>query len=372
MMNNLIWHGPFCGQSGYEVITRELLLALDKIGVKIRLQPASGWNREMIQLPLDVQSRFKRMIHNKVPEGTPCIMHQKDQEAILKLITPETKKYCYTLFETNKLPKPWIDGLKKMEKVFTFSNFNKNCWKELDNVHVLPYGVSKEFKEDMSAANILNKKGYTFLCNGDFVERKNFEGLMKAYVEEFDSSDDVTLILKTHFGGFTKRNQEALKDDIQRYVNDLGKTNPPKILIFLDKIQVEDMVALYKACDCFVLPSKGEGLGLPILEAMACGKPIIATDWSALSELPFEGIRIPATEEVIDNIEFIKKCPHALNHKWAKIDNKDIRKALREAFTNQEEYKTMGEHNAKIAKDLHWHNAALEMMRVIGGAECTS
>jgi len=66
---------------------------------------------------------------------------------------------------------------------------------------------------------------------------------MKAYVEEFDSSDDVTLILKTHFGGFTKRNQEALKDDIQRYVNDLGKTNPPKILIFLDKIQVEDMVA---------------------------------------------------------------------------------------------------------------------------------
>ena len=63
--------------------------------------------------------------------------------------------------------------------------------------------------------------------------------------------------------------------------------------------------------------------------------------------------------------------PHALNHKWAKIDNKDIRKALREAFTNQKEYKTMGEHNAKIAKDLHWHNAALEMMRVIGGAECT-
>ena len=38
---------------------------------------------------------------------------------------------------------------------------------------------------------------------------------------------------------------------------------------------------LYRSSDCFVLPTRGEGWGLPIIEAMACGVPVIATSWSA-------------------------------------------------------------------------------------------
>ena len=39
------------------------------------------------------------------------------------------------------------------------------------------------------------------------------------------------------------------------------------------------MPALYRAADCFVLPTRGEGFGRPLLEAMAAGVPVIATRW---------------------------------------------------------------------------------------------
>jgi len=50
---------------------------------------------------------------------------------------------------------------------------------------------------------------------------------------------------------------------------------------------------LYNAADVFVLPSRGEGFGIPIVEAQACGCPVIVTDFTAMSELCFGGYAIP-------------------------------------------------------------------------------
>ena len=372
-MMQLIWHGPFAGQSGYEVITREILVELDKMGVQVALDESPSWNRERLNLEPDVIRRFERMLGTRVATGTPAIMHQRKQPHLMARLEPACKTYVYTLFETDRLPVPWESELKEMDGVFTFSNFNKDAWVKTsglseDKVHVLPWGTSKEFNTNGPRANILNKKGFTFMTNGDFTERKNFEVLVEAYTKEFKPNEDVCLLFKTHFGGFTANDRKMLLNRLKT-LSTAWVENPPKIVFYGDKIPTVDMANLYRACDCFVLPSRGEGLGLPIIEAMACGLPIIATNWSALPELGFKGHLISHTLEQIDSISYIKKCPDALNHNWASASVDDLRTAMRDMFEHRDGAKAMGIANSKIAEKRTWHDAAVKIVKVILGGE---
>ncbi len=366
-MYPLIWYGPVAGQSGYEVITRNILVALDKLGVTVRLDEAINWNLERLSLDYDVWSRLRRMSQTKIPTDTPLVMHQQMQPMSSR-VSKGTKKYIYSLFETDKVPQPWKEGFLKADGIFTFSKFNKDTWIAdgipKEKIHVLPWGIEKEFTPEGKKADILNKKGFTFLTNGDFTERKNFEVLIEAYTTEFEPQEDVCLIIKSHYSGFTKQHQENVKHMIRNLCYKHNHT-PPRILFFGAKIATEDMANLYRACDCFVLPSRGEGLGLPVLEAMACGLPVIATNGSALAELPFEGLRIDATLEVIDSVPYITKCPHALNHKWHNVSASDLKVLLRSMYENQERAKLMGQVNAKVTEDRTWHYAAIEIIKVL-------
>jgi glycosyltransferase involved in cell wall biosynthesis len=71
-----------------------------------------------------------------------------------------------------------------------------------------------------------------------------------------------------------------------------------KHIRFIGWVREEDKPALYGAADLFVFPSQYEGFGLPVLEAMACGAPVIATRTSSLPELVAEGgVLVPVGDE---------------------------------------------------------------------------
>ena len=139
------WYGPVWGQSGYEELTRGFVIALDKLGVTVELQPAYEWNIERIELDEEDTDRLERMCQQKVAQNAIQVCHQKPKE----LYPGARKTVCYSLFETNRCPDAWIEDLDRMDQVWVLSEFNRKYWsgdwmrkgKDADKIQRIPFGI---------------------------------------------------------------------------------------------------------------------------------------------------------------------------------------------------------------------------------------
>lgn len=362
-----VFYAPVWGQSGFEKLTRELLMALDQMGVTIELRADENWNRERLALPGTVLSRLQRLTNTRVNPMAPHVIYQVPRGQPVPVNSP---LICYTLFETDRCPSPWLSALLKCDKIFVFSEFNRKGWIESgipeDKISALPQAVdSFMYNPNGPKTLIENKRGFTFLCSGDFTERKNFEAVIEAFVTEFNGDDDVTLIFKCHYGGFTKRYRRDCMNRIGEISRRFNSDNPPRILFWGDKISDYGMASLYRSVDCFVLCSRGEGLGMQYLEAMASGLPVIACDWGA--QMDYLNYRnsflVKSTLRTIDDPNYIMKCPQALNSKWCQAEIGDIKSAMRYVWQNYSDAARRAEYNLETVRKMTWQKMAIEFIR---------
>jgi glycosyltransferase involved in cell wall biosynthesis len=117
----------------------------------------------------------------------------------------------------------------------------------------------------------------TYLIIGKYELRKSIVETVYAWSQEFGNDPDVELVIKTdHFF-----NKEAKYNELTRWIGELGLTN---VRVMWGGVTANDMADLYQQSHIFVLPTKGEGWGLPLIEAAAVGLPIITTWHSAHTE----------------------------------------------------------------------------------------
>jgi len=109
-----------------------------------------------------------------------------------------------------------------------------------------------------------------FLSVGSF-PRKNIEGIIRGF-SKCHHNDDYILVLNCKFD----------IDQYQQIGDSLGLKDK---IVFVSTVSDDDLVSLYSACHCFVFPSHYEGFGLPIIEAMHCGAPVITSNVSACPEV---------------------------------------------------------------------------------------
>ncbi|MFN7305394.1 MAG: glycosyltransferase, partial [Acetobacteraceae bacterium] len=144
-------------------------------------------------------------------------------------------------------------------------------------------GVDPHFRRTNAPQKLLQlrrkyglKKKFV-LYTASFDQRKNQRGLIEAFaLIPKDRRQNHQLAFAG--GGWSDiyANHRAIATDLG-----LGEDD----VVFLGRVTDDELVTLYNGCDLFAFPSKLEGLGLPVLEAMACGAPVVGSNTSSLVEV---------------------------------------------------------------------------------------
>lgn len=177
--------------------------------------------------------------------------------------------------------------IKMAKRVLTVSEFSREAILRhydipAEKVRVVPNAAGSDFRvigRDKALAQTRKRLGFAepfVLSVGDLQPRKNQIGLIAAFAQLLSAHPQLKhrLVLTGKETWFTpKVRAAALASGFADRIH------------FTGFVSDNDLLELYNACDCFVFPSFYEGFGLPILEAMACGRAVACSNTSAMPEV---------------------------------------------------------------------------------------
>jgi glycosyltransferase involved in cell wall biosynthesis len=332
-----IWQSRWGIPIGYAISSEELALQLDALGVELMHRPTPWHMPSQITNP-----RLRAIAARQLRDDAPQISY--DQADLFDLAYPGYK-VGYTMLEVDGLPADWVAACNAMDEVWTPSHWGAETFAAagVDRpIHVMPLGYDPaRFHPGLPARRVAGR--YTFLSVFEWGERKAPEALLRAYAAAFTKRDDVLLLLRV--------NNYDPGVDVARQIAELGLPagGAPIALLYNQQIGAAELGSLYRSADCFVLPTRGEGWGLPILEAMACGLPAIATDWSAQTEFFHAGVGYPLRPRALIPAE--AKCPYYEGWSWADPDVEHLAHLMRHVYEHPDEARALGARAAAEAAD---------------------
>ena len=202
-------------------------------------------------------------------------MHQRIKRLYFKTLIPMSANRCSGIITVSESTK------KDMLNRFTHLNAEKITVIH-HGVDILPQDSPRTKKHHNGAGNILRKhrlkEGEYFLFVGTLEPRKNITGIIKAFHHLNKAQENVSkknkLVIVGKKGWFYKEIFESVK-----------KHHLEDAVIFTGYVSEEEKRTLLKNAFLFLYPSFYEGFGIPVLEAMACGVPVITGNVSALPEV---------------------------------------------------------------------------------------
>jgi len=346
-MAKIIWKGPVFHPTGIATASRETLKALEKRGHKI--QVTDVWTDKDINKGLEHWNNAIKPDKNTITIFADYPQFWKDSYG---------KSFGWFVHEGTRLQPGWDILLNRMP-LFVPSNAVKNMfrWNGVTvPIEVIPHGVNELYKptekKETDEFIFLSVNSWTGRPN----DRKGTDLLIKAFDEEF-KNENVKLLLK--ISTFWQKPV----DYGQAIFDLLGHKN--ENILFNDKyISEEELVTYYQKSDCFVAPTKGEGFGLTILNAMACGLPVVVTKDNNSGHMDFcrgkdsvVWIENSGTEQ--GDLQF-----YAEGNMLAKIEIDEVRKALRKAYNERKILKEKAI-NSKIREEYSWDNTAKKIEEMI-------
>lgn len=207
-------------------------------------------------------------------------------------------------WELSQLRKDFIESFSQADQIWTPSNYSRqamiNSGLDFNKVQIVPNGIDNKLFTPIGEKYKLDTyKKLKFLYCGGTIYRKGIDILLKAYIKAFTRNDEVCLVIKDMGGDSFYRGQNAEQMIIEIQKN----PNAPEIIYIKEYLTEKDIASLYRACNVFVSPYRGEGFSLPTLEAMACGLPVIVTEGGSTEDFTISSfsVKIPAEKKSVGN-----------------------------------------------------------------------
>lgn len=228
----------------------------------------------------DWEYELKKMCLNNI--GIPDLIYNLWNPVCSTVYDNEIPQILETVFETNVIQENWVKLCNMYDQTWVPSKFCVDAFKRsgVANVEYLPYGF--DFSDDTKTLPVLDADTrFKYLFINQWSNRKFAKETVETFCKTFRSTDNVVLYLRTFvLGGLGLTNMNIIKD-----IKDIKTKYPdsPQVIL-LDRFNDKTLPRLYNSVDCLLSPSRGEGVGRTIVEAMSHGLPVITTNWSAMAE----------------------------------------------------------------------------------------
>jgi len=348
---NVAYQGPLKDYSGYGEANRHAVAALDAAGVHVcaKLVRYTSEPSDFGVMGQLVDKLIKNDDYYKIK-----IMHTTPDE-FLRLKEPGKYHIAHFFWETDKIPKIFAEGFAHVDEIWTGSQANADAIKAggVDKpVYIFPQATQtdREWPAPYELPGFPDD-GYLFYSIFEWTDRKNPIALIESYLREFQKDEQVGLLIKTYFRNFTLQNKRLIRDKIAKLKAQMSLKKFPPIFLYLDLMDRDQLMRVHSTGDCYVSAHRGEGWGVPQVEAMLAGNPVISTGYSGVHEFLTDGKDAKLLPYEMVPLKGMDHSQHFYtpDQKWADVDPLKLRKAMRWAYENQKDAKSLGEEGRKSA-----------------------
>ncbi|MCY0878326.1 MAG: glycosyltransferase family 4 protein [Firmicutes bacterium] len=362
LSNTIIWRGPVRNASGFASEARSFLKALPMLGIIPRIIDDGG-----MLSPSTVTNEEERLFG--ALERVPVTRSTVQIHSVPGWATAPPRHGAVlvrTMFETNALPESWVARLNHMSAVLVPSTFNRETFVAAgispDKISVVPSPVDTDLYRPPRVS--AHRDRLHFISLFHWTDRKGWDVLIKAWARAFRANDPVALTIKTTR---LENPQANPREDITHLLAADGyrAEDVAPIQVILESWSEAQIAAFYQSGDVFVLPTRGEGWGRPILEAMATGLLVIATNWSGPTDFLRADNALLLDAKAVIPVSDQTDTPIFHGHYWAEPDLDQLVSLLRWAVDHYPDTEGLRRQARLTAEQYHPHKVAAQLVDVL-------
>ena len=327
--------GDLAGISGWDHVVYSVLRGLPSFGVRFRQHPVSQIRADLVPPQYLPRVQGRTPAQKQLAISPPFLADRFSIDANTAL---------FTMWETDALPPGCVRTLNKAGLVIVPSQWGVDCFRRSGvtvPMEVAPLGCDQlVFNADGSFPELCTFGTAGALAAGGV--RKNAQRMIDLFRRAFPGETNVRLRVKISPSSPTIETYDDARIDVVRAV--------------LPHAELADW---YRSLTAYVNGSFGEGFGLHLIEAMACGRPLITSNYSGLTAFfdPSLGYAIDYKLVPVKNDIYIGQ--------WADPSDDALVAAMHRVFANRAEAQELGERCAARAKNFTWKAAGRQLHRAL-------